>query len=203
MRTLKVIKVEKESMARNNRNQLNQAADRDVVLQIEFIQHRGWRDFDKLWKAVLKLNKNVDDASNYHYLFNLLTTVISEYHARKQLLYWTDIHDEEGRGLRKYNSVTFEHDIGNLSQQMVKRVAYRLFYDERKVSIGTYLEFQRIVGDFVAAVTYNNMYDVVDIFYSKLIEKYFESHERLHISMAILFGKSYFDGDLLKVRFDS
>ena len=155
---LKVIKVERDSVLRDPDED---PAHRDAVLYIEFIQQRGWKDFDKLWKAVLKLNKNVDDSSNYNYLFNLLATVTAEYHNRKQLLCYDldEQHyghhlDDEGMGI-KYQSITFEHDIGNLSKQMIKRVAYRLFYDERDVSIDVYLEFQRTVHQFVAAATVN------------------------------------------------
>lgn len=175
MKTLKVVKVERDSVLRDPNED---PRHRDAILYIEFIQHRDWRDFDKLWKAVLKLNKNVDDASNYNYLFNLLSSVTAEYHNRKQLLLCDydrpqpppvahigssgvngmksfsfakppqqrldhrhpfspprdrrHLVDEssEGKGvMRQYREVTFEHDIGNLSKQMIKRVAYRYVYD--------------------------------------------------------------------------
>ena len=80
---------------------------------------------------------------------------------------------------------------------------FRLFFDERDVNIEIYLEFQRIVRNFVAAATLNNAYDVLDIFYIKLVDKYFESHVRFHPSILILFGKPYFDGELLRMRFDT
>ena len=191
LKTLKLIKIERDSRIRDP---CQEWFDKDCILLIEFVKYRSWPDFEKLWKAVL-------NADNYDHILNLLTVVINQYLRRKDLEVWDSGKNHYSERIH-YKHIEYPHDIGHLSKQMIKRVAYRIFYDKRKLASGLIDRFIQIIKKYMKITRMICEYNIIHIFYTKLVDKYFVAHTKFHPSIVILFNETYFDADIFQTGFD-
>eukprot|EP01083_Nonionella_stella_P102954 293530_1 len=179
MRTLRLVK--------------QQQHNQQFVLLIEFIHHRSWTDFRALWKAVL-------NTRNYVHLLNILWSIIHEYLRKKDLEFWLKHHARYN--MYKFKLMKDKHDIGNLTQQMIKRVAYRMFYDKQNLDgMDLYRRFAKLIKKYVKITKMLGEYREINEFYRKLVDKYFDAHPVFHASIVILFNRTYFNPKMVKQRY--
>ena len=157
--------------------------------------YRSWDDFADLWKSVLK-------SDNYQHLFNLLINVVNQYLRRSDLESWEWTNNNYPQEKNEYKHIKYEHDIANLCKQMIKRVAYRLFYDKRSLEFHLFEKFQTIIKKYMKITKMNGEFKCADDLYTKLVNKFFEAHKEFHPSIILLFNEAYFNDDIFEKQYN-